>query len=222
MTHTLQDTDYRLKFAILAELAWAPSVRAENIGVAVLDGAVTLSGEVASYPEKVAALDAALRVSGVIAAADEVIVRHTSGPPADVDIAREAGHALKRAVNVPGTVKATVHQQVITLTGEAAWEFQRVAARHAVASLPGVTGVWSTVTLVPTSRLPAADAKAQIMAALVRNAVVDAGNIRVTVVDGKVMLRGNVSSSAERRQVQHAAWSCPGITAVDNELVNLS
>jgi osmotically-inducible protein OsmY len=64
MTMTAHQTDHQLKEAISEELAGTPSVEADEIGVALNDGAATLSGQVGTYPEKEAAVAAALRVRG--------------------------------------------------------------------------------------------------------------------------------------------------------------
>ena len=55
-------TESELQAAVTAELEWTPSVRSTHIGVAVHGGAVTLTGEVESYPEMRLAERAALRV----------------------------------------------------------------------------------------------------------------------------------------------------------------
>lgn len=57
--------DQQLKSDVIAELAWTPAVNATNIGVAVKNGIVTLSGEVDTYLQKQAAERAVRRVSGV-------------------------------------------------------------------------------------------------------------------------------------------------------------
>jgi osmotically-inducible protein OsmY len=219
MTQTLHKTDHELKIAIDGELEWAPNVKADRVGVSVHDGAVTLSGQVDSYPEKEAAVRAALRVRGVAAVADEILVEHIWGPRDDTDIAREAGAALERSVVVPqNAVKATVHGHVVTLTGSVPWRYQREAARHAVSGLPGVTGVLDQVVITPTVTISAAKAKSKITSALVRNAQLDANRITVAVHGSEVTLMGTVSSWAERRQAEHAAWSAPGVTAVRNQI----
>jgi hypothetical protein len=95
-------------------------VDAAHIGVAVTDCAVTLSGEVTSYPERYHAEQAAKRVRGVTAVAEEIAVRSTwvTLNDTDTDIAREAGEALDRSVDVPpGAVTASVHDHRITLPG---------------------------------------------------------------------------------------------------------
>ena len=150
MTQTQQRSDAQLKDAIANELAWTPSVNSAHIGVAVDHGAVTLSGEVDSYPERRLAEKAALRVDGVTAVAEEVTVRNTWGPANESDIAREASEALARAVDVPDSVKAVVRDHFITLSGSVPWYYQRQAAERAVRYLKGVAGVHNTVAVKPT------------------------------------------------------------------------
>jgi osmotically-inducible protein OsmY len=212
-------TDHELKIAVDAELEWAANVKADSVGVSVHDGAVTLSGQVGTYPEKEAAVRAALRVRGVRAVADEVAVENAWGPRDDTDIAREAGAALERSVVVPkGSVKATVHNHVVTLTGSVPWRYQREAAWHAVSGLPGVTGVLDQVVITPAVKISAEKAKSKITSALVRNAQLDANRVTVGVHGSEITLSGTVSSWAERRQAEHAAWSAPGVTAVRNQI----
>lgn len=219
MSPIQQKTDRQLKDAVTDELTWTPSVNADQIGVALTDGAVTLSGVVGTYPEKEAALRATMRIRGVTAVADEIVVRHASSVPEDADIAREVGIALHRTVVVPsGSVKARVHDHVITLSGTVGWQYQREAARKAVSTLPGVSEVWNTIKVKPSILVSPAEAKSKITAALVRNAQVDAQRIQVAVAGSEVTLTGDVSSWAERREAEHAAWFAPGVTHVDNRL----
>jgi osmotically-inducible protein OsmY len=219
MAQLQQETDQEIKESIDHELDWASNVNAERIGVAVTDGAVTLSGQVLTYPEKEAALDAARRVRRVRAVADKIVVQHAWGVPDDADIAREAGVAVNRTVIVPpGSVKATVHEHVITLSGEVNWQYQRQAAQRAVTDLPGVSAVWNSITIKPSIPISAAETKEKISAALVRNARLDSEGVQVSVRGSTVQLTGSVSSLAERTQAEDAAWFAPGVARVDNEL----
>jgi len=219
MTQTLHRTDTELKTAVTAELDWAPGVNGTNIGVAVNEGAVTLSGEVDTYPEKRFAEHAAFRVHGVTAVAEEITVRNNTWPAVnDTDITREASEALQRSVSVPeGMVTAAVHDHTITLAGHVPWHYQREAAEDAVRYLKGVTAVLNTVTIRPTAS--ASGIKNAISAALVRSARTEGGNTTVTADDaGVVTLDGEVRSWSERRDAEHAAWSAPGVTDVTNRL----
>ena len=44
-------TDLQLHQDVVAELTWDPRIKEKEVGVAVKDGVVTLSGVVESYPE---------------------------------------------------------------------------------------------------------------------------------------------------------------------------
>jgi len=60
--------------------------------------------------------------------------------------------------------------------------------------------------------------KEKILAALKRSAELEAGSIRVSVLGDKVTLEGNVKAWSERKVVEQAAWSVPGVKAVDDRL----
>jgi osmotically-inducible protein OsmY len=211
-------TDAELKEAVTSELDWLPYLDSTNIGVSVNDGAVMLSGEVDSYPEKIHAERAALRVRGVTAIAEELTVRGKWQGAGDIDIAREATEALGRAVNIPeGEVTATVHDHVITLSGHLPWQYQREAAGRAVRYLKGVVDIHNNITVKPV--VSAAGVTTAIDAALVRSAHLDGAAVSVHVgVDGSVRLEGTVRSWHERQVAQRTAWFAPGVSSVTNNL----
>ena len=69
-------SDAEIRDDVINELQWDPQVtEPEAIGVAVKDGAVTLTGHVPSYAEKLAAARAAERVYGVKAVANDLKVQ---------------------------------------------------------------------------------------------------------------------------------------------------
>lgn len=215
MTQTLSMSDSDLKIAIVDELGWTPSVNSTHIGVAVDSGAVTLSGEVSSYPEKLLAAAAVQRVHGVTAVAQEITVR-TSWSVNDSDVAREAGEALERAVDVPDAVTALVHDRVITLAGTVNWNYQRIAAERAVRHAKGVTGVVNRIMIRPVA--VASGVKAAITSALVRNARLESKHITVTTDGGVVTLDGSVRSWSERHDATQACWAAPGVVDVIDNL----
>lgn len=142
----------------------------------------------------------------ISAVADEIEVHNDWAPRQDADLAREAAEVLARTVYAPsGSVKAEVHDHVVTLSGQVAWNYQREARAHAVSALPGVHGVTDTITLKPRI-ITAAEAKAKIAAALRRSALVDAERIHVDATGDTITLTGNVSSWAEHRQASTTAW----------------
>jgi osmotically-inducible protein OsmY len=211
--------DKQLRQNIIDELEFEPSVDAQDIGVAVSDGVVTLSGHVFSYAQKVAAQHAVQRIKGVRAIAQEIEVRYPGEKKtADDEIAKRALNILKWDAVIPEEmVKVTVQKGWVLLTGEVDWQFQKKAAEDAIRKLSGVTGVSNSIVIKP--RVSASDIKKKIEAALARNAHVESRAIRVNVSDGnKVRLEGAVDSWDDRDIVENAAWSVPGVQSVDNRL----
>jgi osmotically-inducible protein OsmY len=218
MTQTIRRSDKELQTSVTDELSYNPSIDAAHLVVSADDGVVTLSGDVASLPEWHAAKRSALRVSGVKALADNMVVRDPGAAGTkDADLAETANQMLNAAVDVPvNTVKASVRDHAITLSGTVTWHYQREAAARAVMYLRGVTAVTNTIALTSTAPVP--EAKTAIEAAILRNAPLDSHEITIHVNGGDATLRGTVRSFAERRQVEHVAWSAAGVTNVKNEL----
>lgn len=217
-TSTSARTDEDIQTAVQEELDWTPDVDAAGIGVAVEDGAVSLSGEVDSYAEEIAAKRAALRVRGVNAVVDNLVVHpKTSRTVSEMDIAKEVEHALEWSTNVPpNTVKAEIKNHVLTLTGQVDWDFQRQAAQRAVQYLNGVYSVRNQITLKP--RVTSTDTEKRIRSALMRNAQLDANTIDAAVSGNNVTLTGTVRSWAEKKQAGQAAWASLYVTHVDNRI----
>ncbi|MCV7229576.1 BON domain-containing protein [Mycolicibacterium komossense] len=210
-------SDQDIQTAVQDELDWTPEVDAAGIGVAVDDGVVALSGEVSSYPARLAAKRAALRVRGVTAIVDNVSVHSNwSTSVTETDIAKEVEHALRWMSNVPDTVKAEVEGHDITLTGAVTWDFQRRAAQRAIQHLKGVHYVNNLVTLTPRASVP--DAEQRIRNAINRNAQLDADTITVVVSGNEVTLTGTVASWAEKREAERAAWASPHVSAVHDRI----
>ncbi|VTU31021.1 periplasmic protein [Variovorax sp. PBL-H6] len=214
-------SDTQLRTDVLAELDWDPAIKAGTVGVTVKEGVVTLTGHLGSHAEKIAAERAAQRVGGVKALAVEMTVKLPAGDErTDSDVARAVEHALEWSILVPkGKIKPIVESGWVTLNGEVDWEYQRRAAEHAVRHLMGVTGISNLVKISP--KLHAADIEKKLREALARQAQRESDRIRISVDGSRIALRGSVHSFAELYAVRNAAWSVPGVTSVENELVVL-
>ena len=215
-TATYARTDQELQTDVLAELRWELNAQAKDIGVAVKDGVVTLTGTVESYLSKWKAEQASHRVTGVSAVANDITVR-TIGEHTDADIAAAAVHALRWNTVIPREkVHVTVDKGWITLNGEVEWHHQKQEAERAVRGLWGVKGVSNLITVKPAAS--PADLKRKIEDALVRSAEVDAKSITVEVHGSKAVLKGRVRSWAEKQEAERTAWLAPGIISVDNQI----
>jgi osmotically-inducible protein OsmY len=212
-------TDQEIQRDVLDELKWDMRVQPNEVGVAVKDGIVTLTGWVDSYLKKVAAEEAAHHVHGVKAVVNDIEVRLPgSGERTDADLARAVLNALKWDAGIPaGKLDVTVSQGWVTLKGEVAYAFQKMDAERAIRHLSGIKGITNLI-VVKSPVLPS-DLKASIEKALVRNAETDAQHITVDVEGSKVILRGTVRSFAERKAAEEAARSAPGVSEVENKLI---
>jgi osmotically-inducible protein OsmY len=211
-------TDVQIQTDVLAELKWEPRLNPNEIGVAVKDGVVTLTGWVDSYTKRWAAEDAAHRVRWVKAVANDIEVRlGRENEKTDADIAAAAVRALEWDAFVPiDKLDVTVSKGWVTIRGEVEWQFQKEDADRVVRRLAGVKGVSNLITI--KSRPTPSELKRKIEDALVRTARSDAEKISVEVNGSKVTLKGTVRSWAEKQEAERQAWAAPGVTSVDNRI----
>ena len=216
-------SDSAIQSDVLQELKWDPSVTHEHIGVAVSNGIVTLSGTVPTFFEKSAAEKAAQRVSGVTAVVEQIEIKPVgSYKRDDQDIAEAILNQFKwHSQILEDNVHVKVEDGWVTLTGEFDWEYQRTAAEDAVRRLLGVKGITNRITIKVRVAQPV-DIKEKIESALKRAVEREVDRLKVEVRGSEVILSGKVRSFAELRDVRGAAWSAPGVTAVNASNVSVA
>ncbi len=211
-------TDAQIQKDVMDEIKWEPFLHASEIGVAVKNGIVTLSGQVDSYSKKLSAEKATKKVLGVKAIAEDIQIGVSPAyKKTDTEIAEAVLNALKWHTAVQEEkIKIKVEDGNVRLDGEVEWEYQRTNAKTAIENLSGVRSVINFITVKP--RATATDVRQKIASAFHRSATIDAEKITTEVVGSKVILRGKVRSIAEKEDAEIAAWNAPGVTILENKL----
>jgi osmotically-inducible protein OsmY len=212
----MRDDDLRRQVA--AEMLWDPQVDSEAIEVSAAGGTVTLRGTVASLRLKRAGGRAAARVRGVTWVANVLKVQLSDADRrSDEDLRGDVLEALMLDVSVPMTIDVQARDGFVTLTGTAAWHYQREAAESRTAEVPGVAGIDNAITLTQASE--ARDTADAISDAWRRDAVLAADVLSVeTSSGGLVIVSGTVGSWAAHDHAVAAAWSAPGVTQVEDRI----
>ena len=212
-------TDEQLQADVVAELFWDPRVSSEAIAVSADAGTVTLRGTVDSFREEREAGKAACRVYGVTRVCNELDVRLLDDSKRDdAELRGDVLQALMLDSLIPTTVDVRARNGSVTLSGTADWQYQRDEAEFLAASVPGVHALHNDIRL--TSARGAGDVKKGISEAFRRNAKLDGNQLSVdTTSYGRVALVGTVSSWAEHDEAVAAAWSAPGVTEVDDQIL---
>lgn len=211
-------TDLEIQRNVMDELKWEPFLNSSEIGVAVKNGVVTLTGTVDTFSKKQAAEKAAKRVTGVKAVAEEIEVKlFPSSTKSDTDLASTIVDSLKwHSAMKEERIKVKVEKGWVTLEGDVEWEFQKDAAKTTVENLMGVKGITNLINVKPA--VTAKDIKQKISSALLRSATLDSEKIEVEIRGNKAIITGKVRSWAEKQEAENAAWNAHGITSVENKL----
>jgi osmotically-inducible protein OsmY len=213
------NTDEQLRRDVLDALRWEPRLDASEIGVAVADGIVTLTGTVPVYVQRFIAEKTVKGVRGVRGVANDVWVHPPAdGRRTDTEIVAAVLYALKWDAAVPDDrIKAIVRDGWIILEGTVDRQDQRESADRAIRHMAGARGVTNNIEVKPRAGT-AEDAKVGIEAALRRSAILDPASIQVEVSNGAIALRGEVDSFAERAEAERLAWAAPGVARVENQI----
>lgn len=216
-------TNDELQRDIIEEIKWDPQLQDVHtqVGVAVHDGVVTLTGAVDTYSKKLAAEKAAQRVHGTKVVACDIEVKFGAlQTRTDTQIAEAVKDALRwnSAVNEE-KVKVRVDDGWVYLEGIVDWDYQKTFVQNNVEGLLGVKGITNTIKINASAKpVDTKEIKKKITAAFHRSAAIDSSAIQIDAVGNKITLKGKVKSWAEIAEAQRIAWSSPGVLTVDNQL----
>ncbi|HEY0898148.1 MAG TPA: BON domain-containing protein [Sphingobacteriaceae bacterium] len=210
-------TDPDIQKDVMAELQWEPALNASEIGVAVHQGVVTLSGHVKFYSEKRAAEKAAKRVKGVKAVALDIEVLLDNGRISDTAIAENIVRALDWNTTIPNDrIRIRVDNAWVYLEGEVERLTDKQAVEEAIFDLSGIRGITNQINVY--SQVDSEQIKENIRKALERSADLEADSIQIETHGLKVIIKGSARSWNERLAIEKAAASAPGVTEVINEV----
>jgi nucleotide-binding universal stress UspA family protein len=153
-TSSARSRDATIQQEVLRELARDGRVAVSDVGVAVDNGVVTLSGTVSSVAEKAGAQDAAHRVPNVRDVANTIVVKLPRiGTPTDMELAQAVRTALELNEAVPHQrIRSTVSNGWVMLHGMVDQRSQREAAERAVQCIAGMRGVSNAIMVCAQQR----------------------------------------------------------------------
>ena len=189
-----------------------------DIAVRNINGDVSLTGTVASYPQDLEAAAATRRVAGVTGVHNLLeVALPESDYRDDVKLATAANNALAQNVTVPDSVEATAEDGNIDLTGTVSFGTERAAAETAVSGLVGVRNVLNDIEIAYLD--DPVDVDLHVQQALERSALVpDDSDVTAETKDGVITLTGHVHTWAEHDAVVGAAWMATGVIEVRDDL----
>src|SRR5580704_10986872 len=137
-------SDMDIKRDVEDEVVSDPDVIATDVGIAVRDRVVTLTGFVRSFRQRRTIEEDVKRVAGVIGVVNNIevrlpIVHHRPDP----EIARDAVEAIKNDLPFSWEkIKVTVADRWLTLEGDVEWQYQRDLAEKAVCGTASKRSLW--------------------------------------------------------------------------------
>ena len=136
--------DYSTEDEVIAQRAldcldWDASVPKNSVQVAVADGIVTLSGQVAWQFERTSAEDAVRKLYGVVDVINNITLKNQPQPS---DVKSRIEDALKRNADLDAkSIRVSVRDGTVTLDGSVDSWSARDAAEDAAWAAPGVMSV---------------------------------------------------------------------------------
>jgi osmotically-inducible protein OsmY len=145
--HVMDTLDTEMAKAVVGALQRNPLVPDDQIAITVSGGTVTLQGHVRWEYQRAAAVKAVHDVPGITAVINAIVLDpHVSA----IEVGSKIDAALKRAVDHDARdINVAVTDTTVTLSGSVHSLLERVAARRAAWSAPGVTEVDDHLVVVP-------------------------------------------------------------------------
>ncbi len=229
-----RETDRKIKDAAESSYNFR-AVLDNNVTAKVNDGVVTLSGTVLDPEQKSLAEETARNLPGVNDVKNELEITSPGPDRADGWIALKLKSILLVRANVSAKhTDVTVRDGVVTLDGTAASVAQKELTAAYARDVEGVKSVQNNLKVVPPGssatgasvagtsgvgeKIDDGSITAQVKYALLRHPATSALKASVQTRDGRVLIRGEADTAAEKDLVSKLAHSVRGVAAVANEM----
>jgi osmotically-inducible protein OsmY len=196
-----------------------------GVQVSVQSGIATLSGSVPLYADKQDAEKNVRKVKNVVSVVNDIQVQ--AGETTDQQLADRIGKQLAYDRvgygNAFNAITASVNNGVVTMGGHALGPVAKESALNIAKRTPGVQNVIDNIQVDPVS--PMDDRLRQQVARTVygypslnKYAINPANPIRITVINGHVILSGVVDNQSDKDVAGIQANTVPGVFSVTNNL----
>jgi len=211
-------SDREIHDAVENELAHDSRIDSAAIGVAVDDHVVTLTGRSRTWTGKLLAQEIAHKVPGVLDVANDIEVSHHTPKTCDAAIAHAVRTALATLAGVPHhRIATTVADCVVTLLGSVDNERQREEVERTVRDVDGVCIVVNELDIASPG-VDEGSLRESIAAALHRRAMREVDRLTIEVDGDRVVLRGRVSSWADRSAIGGIVRGMRGVSVIDDHI----
>jgi osmotically-inducible protein OsmY len=203
---TVVRNDVQIKKAVEDALLYDPRVRGAKVEVRTRQGAVSLIGNVSSLAAKRAAEQDAKNTLAVRRVINNLKVKVPDWP-GDLEVTKQAAEALGRDAHLfASNLKASSHFGKVYVSGTVNSYFEKQRAETVVANVRGAMEVVNRVSVDSRWQPKEDDEIHEDVERRFRfSPILDAEQIRISVVDGTVTLRGTVDTLHERATAtQHA------------------
>jgi osmotically-inducible protein OsmY len=206
--------DEDLQKDVTDAIHWEPQLIDTHIHTEVLDGKVTLTGDVDNYFKKSVAETTVKNVAGVKEVHECLTVSYTT-TSSDAEIELAVLQALKWNWDIGNKrIEVSVKNGWVTLQGELHWAYERTEVGRKTLSIKDVKGISNNIKIVSQIEIEAEE----ILKALHRNWALKDQEISVLVSGHHVTLKGNVDSIFKKDEAVRIALKGPGVWEVRNEL----
>jgi hyperosmotically inducible periplasmic protein len=199
--------------------------RFSGVQIAVQSGVVTLTGSVPLYADKQDAEKSVAKIKNLVSVMNDIQVQ--AGESSDQQLADRIGKQLAYDRvgygNAFNAITVSVNNGVATLGGHALGPVAKESALNLAKRTPGVQNVVDKIQVDPLSPM---DDQLRVRVArtvygypsLNKYAINPANPIRITVINGHVILSGVVDNQADKNVAGIQANTVPGVFSVTNNL----